>query len=135
MATNLFEFEFASALTPPQLDEIRTVTGMDIGDIGDPYKDTPGKGRFAGNVFIFLGREQGEDAVEPWWHIRAFTPDPSHADLETVYDRKQQLRDLMPRIAAEGGTAWREIDIEQKPHYEGTEALRLSRGSAPAMPR
>jgi len=114
-------FEFASALTPPQVDELRAVTGMDIGDVGNAYKDTPGKGRFAGNVFIFLGRGQegGGGPDQPWWHTRAFTPDPSRADLETVHARRRQLRALMPGIAAEDGTAWREIAVEQTPHDNG----------------
>ena len=134
MAIDLFEFEFASALTPPQLDDIRTVTGMNIGDVGDVDKDTPAKGRFAGNVFIFLGREHKEGSNQPWWHIRAFTPDPSRADLEAVHARRQQLRELMLRIAADDGTAWRECDSEQKSHNDGTVAPRLDCAPTPVAP-
>ena len=50
MATELLRFQFASPLTRPQIDKLKAVTGMRIGDVDNPSKDTPGQGRFGGNV-------------------------------------------------------------------------------------
>lgn len=104
MATDLFRFDFSSSLTNAQIEELKSVTGMRIGDVDNPYKDTPGKGKFAGNVYIFLGREKQAGT----WHISAFSHDLRDADLGAVDATRQRLRDLMPRIAS----VWRESGDE-----------------------
>ncbi len=70
---------------------------MRIGDLGNPYKDTPGKGRFAGNVYIYLerGRQDGT------WHISAFSHNVSGANLPDVAAMWQRLDRLLPDIATD----------------------------------
>ena len=100
MDTSLFLFEFTSPLTQPQVKQLVDVTGMHIGDIRNPAKDTPGKGHFAGNVNIDLVREEREDR----WYIRAYSRDLSMTDVTLVQEMQERLRALLPVIAAE----WRE---------------------------
>lgn len=113
MSTDLFRFEFTSPLTRHQIEALKAVTGMRISDTHNPYKDTPGKGRVAGNVQIFLGRDKRENT----WHISAFSPDVQGADLQAVAALRQRLRDVLPTIAtawkdASVDTAQRDIDVE-----------------------
>jgi len=99
VAKTLFNFDFESPLTIEQIRDLMRVTGMLISDVHNPYKDTPGKGWFAGNVSLNLEREQGrEDA----WFITAFTHDITQIDQTAVNDMRQRLRDFLPRIA----TSW-----------------------------
>ncbi len=97
MVTNLLRFTFSSALTRSQVDALTAATGMRIGDVANPYKDTPGKGRFAGNVFIFLGR----DKQDGQWHISAFSHDLAGADLPAVAMARRRLRVLLSSIATQ----------------------------------
>ncbi len=97
MVTDLLRFTFSSPLTRSQVDALAAATGMRIGDIDNPYKDTPGKGRFAGNVFIFLGR----DKQDGQWYISAFSHDVAGADLPAVAAVRHRLRTLMNSIATE----------------------------------
>jgi hypothetical protein len=113
VSTDLFRFEFTSPLARPQIEALKAVAGMRISDTRNPYKDTPGKGRVAGNVQIFLGRDQRENA----WHISAFSPDVQGADLQAIAALRQRLRDVLPTIAtawedASVHTAQRDIDLE-----------------------
>lgn len=101
MAKSFFSFDFESPLTMEQVRDLMRVTGMLISDVHNPYKDTPGKGWFAGNVSLNLEREQGrEDA----WFITAFTHDVAQTNPVEVDDMRLRLRDLLPRIA----TNWTE---------------------------
>src|SRR5271166_2069904 len=70
---------------------------MRIGDTGNPAKDTPGKGHFAGNVNIDLLREEQEGR----WYIRAYSRDLSMTDVTTVQEMQERLRALLPVIATE----------------------------------
>ena len=97
MVTDLLRFTFSSPLTRSQVDALAAATGMRIGDIDNPYKDTPGKGRFAGNVFIFLGRDKQDGG----WYISAFSHDLTGADLPAVAVVRHRLRILMNSIAAQ----------------------------------
>lgn len=121
MSTDLLRFEFSSPLTRPQIEALKAATGMRISDTGNPYKDTPGKGRVAGNVQIFLGRDKRENT----WHISAFSPEVRGADLQAVAVLRQRLRDVLPTIATEWkdastDAARREIEVEL--HVRGTDA-------------
>ncbi len=97
MVTNLLRFTFSSPLNRSQVDALAAATGMRIGDVDNPYKDTPGKGRFAGNVFIFLGRDKQDDR----WYISAFSHDVAGADLPAVATVHHRLRILMNSIATQ----------------------------------
>ena len=97
MSTALFRFKFTSPLTRPHVEALKAATGMRISDTGNPYKDTPGKGRVAGNVYIFLGRDERENR----WHINAFSPDLRGADLKAITALRQKLREVLPAIATE----------------------------------
>ncbi len=104
MTTDLLRFEFSSPLTRPHIEALKSATGMRIGDVGNPYKDTPGKGQVAGNVFIFMGRGKQENT----WHISAFTHDLHGADLRAVGELRQRLRGVLPTIATE----WRDVSAD-----------------------
>ena len=93
----LFEFKFNSRLLIPQLRQLASATGMRIGDVHNPYKDTPGKGSFAGNVSIFLAREEPDGS----WAIRTYSDDPAGIDLSAVADVRCRLKQLLPTIATE----------------------------------
>ena len=93
----LFTFTFTSRLLTPQIRQLASTTGMRIGDVHNPYKDTPGKGVFAGNVSIFLGREEPDGS----WAIRAYSDDLAGTDLSAVADLRRCLRQLLPTIATE----------------------------------
>jgi hypothetical protein len=97
MSAELFTVTFESPLTRLQLEELASATGMRIGDVDNPYKDTPGKGRSAGSVSLFLGREQQEGA----WHIRAVgrALDLTDADMSAVADTLRRLEERLPKIA------------------------------------
>jgi hypothetical protein len=66
---DLFHFDFAVVLTFTVADRLRLLTGMRIGDLDNPYKDTPGRGEFAGDAQLFLGRGERADT----WSLDAFT--------------------------------------------------------------
>ena len=70
---------------------------MRIGDVQNPYKDTPGNGRFAGNASLALGRED----VQGEWHISAWSHDIAATDLSAVADVRDRLREVLPIIATE----------------------------------
>ncbi len=93
----LFEFTFNSRLLIPQIRQLASTTGMRIGDVHNPYKDTPGKGSFAGNVSIFLAREEPDGS----WAIRTYSDDLAGTDLSAVADLRRRLRQLLPTIATE----------------------------------
>ncbi len=103
MSTDLFRFEFASPLTRPQIEVLKSATGMRIGDTRNPYKDTPGKGRVAGNVQMYLGRDQHDGE----WHIIAFSPDMRGVDMDAVAALRQRLMDVLPTIATE----WKDVNV------------------------
>lgn len=115
MSAELFTVTFVSPLTRVQLEKLAGVTGMRIGDVDNPYKDTPGKGRITGSVSIFLGREQQEGR----WHIRAVGPtsDLKDADVSAVADMLHRLEELLPRIATHG------LEIFRSPSLAQWEAL------------
>ncbi len=100
MDTSLFLFEFTSPLTVPQVEQLARATGMRIGDVGNPGKDTPGKGHFAGNANIDLIREEQEQC----WYIRAYSRDLARTDLRAVRQMQERLRAVLPAVA----TQWRE---------------------------
>ncbi len=100
MATTLFELDFVSPLTGEHIEELKSVTGMIIGDVRNPRKDTPGKGWFARNAYLTLERERQEGE----WFITAYTHDLAQTDLQTVMTMRRRLHDLLDRIA----TRWEE---------------------------
>lgn len=104
MSTDLLRFEFASLLTRSHIEALKAATGMRISDTDNLYKDTPGKGRVAGNVYIFLGRDKQENT----WHINAFSPDLRNADLPAVAALRQRLREVLPMIATE----WKDLSTD-----------------------
>ena len=95
MATTLFELDFVSPLTREHIEELKSVTGMLIGDVRNPRKDTPGKGWFAGNAYLALERERREGE----WFITAYTHDLAQTDLQAVTTMRRCLHDLLDRIA------------------------------------
>jgi len=97
MATRLFYFTFTSPLLLPQIRQLKAVTGMRIGDVHNPYKDTPGNGWCAGNASLALGREE----VQGEWHISAWSHDVAATDLSAVADVRDRLREVLPIIATE----------------------------------
>ncbi len=97
MAARLFEFTFESPLQRSQILELKSVTGMRIGDTHNPYKDTPGNGSFAGNALLSLGRGPSDDT----WYLRAFSHDVSSTDLSAVAALREHLRQLLPTIAVD----------------------------------
>jgi hypothetical protein len=97
MDTSLFLFEFTSPLTRPQVEQLARATGMRIGDVGNPAKDTPGRGQFAGNANIDLIREEQAQR----WYIRAYSRDLSRTDLAAIQHMQEHLRAILPVIASE----------------------------------
>ena len=95
MAVDLFVWRFSSSLAFPVAHELHLLTGMRIGDLGNPYRDTPGSGQTAGTVYLTLGR--GEQPEE--WYCSAFTHDLSGADLTAVALLHAQMRTLLTALA------------------------------------
>ncbi len=119
MATILFELDFVSPLTGEHIEELKSVTGMIIGDVRNPRKDTPGKGWFAGNAYLTLERErQGGE-----WFITAYTHDLAQTDLLAVIKMRRRLHDLLDRIV----TKWEERVLAPELSLRDTEvpAARL----------
>jgi len=97
MLKELFEYRFVTALSFPLAHELHLLTGMLIGDLGNPSKDTPGSGQFAGNVHLTL--ERGEEREE--WYLSAFTHDLAGADLPAVALLRAQLRLVLTALTDE----------------------------------
>jgi len=86
---------------------------MRIGDLANSYKDTPGKGRFAGNVYMYLERGRQDST----WHISAFSHDVEHADLAEVAAMWRRLDNLLAGIAT---------DVEDKSAISSRRPIRNS---------
>jgi len=97
LVTDLLQFDVASRFTRQQAEALHEATGMRIGDRANLYKDTLGKGRFAGNVYMYLerGRQDGT------WHISAFSHNVNSASLPDVAAMWQRLDRLLPDIATD----------------------------------
>jgi hypothetical protein len=103
-AADLFQFQLdlRAGLTRRDVEELERISGMRIGDLSDPYKDTPGKGQLGDDAFMFLVRGNPGDDFS--WRIWAFSHDLARIDAPAIQARERALREFLPKIAMR----WRE---------------------------
>ncbi|MEV0665427.1 hypothetical protein ACIBI3_33520 [Actinomadura luteofluorescens] len=97
----VFAFRFIADLDGHYVRLLRDATNMRIGDVENPWKDTPGRGKIVPEVNIHLWRPSAEPND---WQIDATTRQRDYDDT-AVEACRQRLTDLLPKISL----TWEEL--------------------------
>ena len=104
-AQALFGFALWARMTVDQIAVLSTLTGMRIGDVRNPSRDSVGQDRISERAFIRLTRGLEEDQ----WCLEAVGYDPQATDLKAARLLQERLRTELTASAFR----WHELNPHQ----------------------